>query len=75
MTCLTFIVGTRHKPRSYPFSSPSYILKNNSGKLEIAQELFGASEEDMAMVTDASFVDINNNILVFIKIACIYGFT
>ena len=32
-------VGTRHKPRKYPFSSASYLLKNNKGKLEIAQEL------------------------------------
>ncbi len=54
-------VGTRHTPHKYPFSNSSIILKNQNGKLEQFQTIFSESEEDMGMVTDACFVDINND--------------
>lgn len=54
-------VGTRHHPHKYPFSSFSYTLKNEKGKLLLWNPIFSDESEDMAMVTDACFADINND--------------
>lgn len=58
---LDIFVGTRLLPHEYPFSAPSYLLKNNAGTLEIAQEIFSIDQKNMAMVTDACFVDLNGD--------------
>ncbi|NNE16032.1 MAG: VCBS repeat-containing protein [Saprospiraceae bacterium] len=54
-------VGTRHKPHRYPFSAPSYIYKNVNGKLTLEQNIFSDDPENMGMVTDACFADLNND--------------
>lgn len=54
-------VGTRHVPHKYPFSSSSIILKNQNGKLVQFQEVLSGNTDDMGMVTDACFADINND--------------
>lgn len=58
---IDLFIGTRHHPRKYPYSSFSYILKNVNGKLTPWQQIFSDSTDNMGMVTDACFADINKD--------------
>lgn len=54
-------VGTRHHPHKYPYSSFSYLIRNEKGKLTPYDKIFSEETDNMGMVTDACFADINND--------------
>jgi len=58
---LDLFVGGRVVPGKYPAVPKSYILLNNNGNLEDATQNFLGNTSEIGMVTDAQFLDIDNN--------------
>ncbi|WP_420321290.1 VCBS repeat-containing protein [Flagellimonas sp.] len=62
---LDLFVGGRHVPRNYPLPTDSYILRNDSvgGQISFVDVTndFAKDLRNIGMVTDASWVDFDNN--------------
>lgn len=58
---LDLFVGTRLIPGQYTFPASSYLLINNNGKFMKAPETYAPALQNIGMVTDAVFTDINND--------------
>ncbi len=54
-------IGGRVIPGQYPFTPSSYILQNNEGKFTRVEHKLAPELEKIGMVTDAQWVDINND--------------
>ncbi|AUC81764.1 VCBS repeat-containing protein [Lacinutrix sp. Bg11-31] len=54
-------VGVRLIANKYPFPASSYILINTNGKFKKANSTIAPDMENIGMVTDAVFTDINND--------------
>ncbi len=58
---LDLFVGSRNKPRKYPYSDRSYFLENNKGVFtDVTKKVWGDSTL-IGMITDAKFVDKDND--------------
>ncbi len=66
---LDLFVGGRLVPGKYPLAPTSYILKNNEGVFEIVTPLVAQDLENIGMITDASWVDINKDGLLDLIVA------
>ncbi|HZV44167.1 MAG TPA: VCBS repeat-containing protein, partial [Saprospiraceae bacterium] len=54
---LDLFVGSRNKPRKYPYSDHSYFLENNKGVFtDVTKKVWGDSTQ-IGMITDAKFSD------------------
>lgn len=58
---LDLFVGTRLISRKYTFPATSYILINNKGSFTKASKKVASDLENIGMVTDAVFTDIDND--------------
>tara|TARA_B100000809_G_scaffold54191_1_gene49772 strand:+ start:20488 stop:23814 length:3327 start_codon:yes stop_codon:yes gene_type:complete len=58
---IDLFVGGRVIPGKYPHKPISYLLTNNQGKFTITTKEFAPDLERIGMVTDAVWVDINND--------------
>ena len=58
---LDLFIGGRVIPGQYPFTPSSYILQNNEGKFTRVEHKLAPELEKIGMVTDAQWVDINND--------------
>ncbi|MDO6470452.1 VCBS repeat-containing protein [Maribacter sp. 1_MG-2023] len=58
---LDLFVGGRVIPGQYPFMPSSYILQNNEGEFSRVEHKLAPELEKIGMVTDAQWVDINND--------------
>jgi len=58
---LDLFVGGRCKKAMYPYIPTSYLLLNNEGKFEIGTTEFAPALEKVGMVTDAEFIDLDND--------------
>lgn len=58
---LDLFVGGRHIPGNYPYSPRSYVLENESGVFKDVTEVFAPQLMKPGMVTDAKWVDFNND--------------
>lgn len=58
---LDLFIGTRHLPHNYPLSQGSVIYKNNGDHLEDVTSVIAPELLKSGMVTDAVWVDINND--------------
>ncbi|OZV70742.1 VCBS repeat-containing protein [Winogradskyella aurantia] len=58
---LDVFVGSRVTPGRYPEAPRSYILKNNNGIFKDATTAWSEGLENMGMITDAEFADLDND--------------
>lgn len=58
---IDLFVGGRNAPKSYPLAAPSFLLVNNDGFFEIADESVFPAINDIGMVRDASWGDFNQD--------------
>lgn len=58
---LDLFVGSRSTPGRYPETPKSYLLKNNNGVFTDVTKQWSNNLQNIGMVTDASFVDLNND--------------
>ncbi len=58
---LDLFVGTRHLPHNYPLSQGSFIYENVDGHFKDVTENIAPELAKTGMVTDAVWVDINND--------------
>ncbi|KAA1247521.1 VCBS repeat-containing protein [Aquimarina sp. RZ0] len=58
---MDLFVGGRVIPGKYPYSPTSYLLINNQGTFAIGNQEFAPEITNAGMVTDAQWVDINND--------------
>ncbi len=58
---LDLFVGTRHLPHNYPLSQGSFIYENVDGRFEDVTADMAPELAKAGMVTDAVWVDINND--------------
>jgi enediyne biosynthesis protein E4 len=54
-------VGGRMEPRNYPYPTRSYILMNQGGRFTDITESVAPDLLNAGMITDALWIDINNN--------------
>lgn len=58
---MDLFVGGRLTPYIYPFPPRSYLLINDGGTFTDATEIYAPELLETGMITDAEWVDINNN--------------
>ena len=58
---IDLFVGGRVIPGKYPYAPSSYLLTNNQGTFTIATPELAPELENIGMVTDAVWIDINND--------------
>ncbi|WP_281986189.1 VCBS repeat-containing protein [Aquimarina aggregata] len=58
---IDLFVGGRVIPGKYPYAPSSYLLINDNGKFIIQTPALAPGLQDIGMVTDAVWVDINND--------------
>lgn len=54
-------VGGRVVPGRYPYAPTSYLLINHKGRLKVSTPELAPALENVGMVTDAQWVDVNND--------------
>ena len=54
-------VGGRVIPGKYPYAPKSYLLINNNGKFSIGTDTFAPGLQNVGMITDATWTDINDD--------------
>ncbi len=58
---LDLFVGSRNKPRKYPYPDKSYFLRNDNGKFtDVTSDVLSESSE-LGMISDAVFADKDND--------------
>lgn len=58
---LDLFVGGRLIPGKYPYAATSYLLQNNKGKFSNITNTYAPELENIGMITDAFWTDINND--------------
>ncbi len=58
---IDLFVGGRVVPGKYPYAPKSYLLLNNQGHFSVGNQEFAPDITTIGMVTDAQWVDINND--------------
>ncbi len=58
---IDLFVGGRNTPKAYPLAAPSFLLVNNNGIFEVAEKSVFPALDEVGMVRDARWGDLNQD--------------